>query len=317
MTEAAADSIIDWRDSNDTPENNGAEAGFYANLPFRYNIRNGLFKTVRELLMVNGVNEDLLYGTNNNLNNLLNTNQTAGSAGASNNANNNKGWIEYLTCYSYGDNTDAQGNQRININQADESTLTQSLGLNQDQARGVVNNRSNNNQYRSTTDLVNNNARQNTGQSGSSSRQSGSSSQSTQPIDSATFANIADRITTTSSQKIIGVVNVNTVSDIVLAAFLGGDDKAYQLAENIVNYRDIQANGITSIADLLNIPSMDTTTLQKISSNITTRSNVFLIRSSAYSIRPAASAMTVQVEAVVDRSSTPIKILYWYEGETN
>ncbi|RKY10582.1 MAG: hypothetical protein DRP65_06365, partial [Planctomycetota bacterium] len=50
MTEEIADSILDWRDKNDDVREGGAEAGYYVNLPYGYDIRNGNFRTMRELL---------------------------------------------------------------------------------------------------------------------------------------------------------------------------------------------------------------------------------------------------------------------------
>jgi len=57
MTEDVADAIIDWRDSDDTPSSTGVESGYYENLSFGYRIRNGPFRTIRELLLVKGVTE--------------------------------------------------------------------------------------------------------------------------------------------------------------------------------------------------------------------------------------------------------------------
>jgi type II secretory pathway component PulK len=321
MTEQIADAIIDWRDSDDSQSPNGAETGFYENLPFRYRIRNGVFRTVRELLMVKDVTEQLLYGEDTNLNGRLDSNEKDGDKSPPNDNGDNildKGWIEYLTCYSYETNVDADGNQRININQANEQQLTQSLGLTQPQARAIVNNRRNN-QYSSIVDLIDpNNARQSTG--GTSGRSSGTSgSAASEPMDIATFTSIADKITVDSQQQAIGKVNINTAPEIVLAALLGGNDRAYQIADNIVNYRISLPDGMTGIADILNVSLMDTATFRTIEGSITVRSNVYMIRSSASFVSAAASGgeTVLQTEVVVDRNSWPVQILSWYEGETN
>ena len=41
MEENIADSILDWRDGDEDLRTEGAEAGYYENLPFPYTIRNG------------------------------------------------------------------------------------------------------------------------------------------------------------------------------------------------------------------------------------------------------------------------------------
>ena len=80
MESDIADAIIDWRDRDDTPAAEGAESGYYANLSLPYTIRNGNFKTVRELLAVKGVTEGLLYGEDTNLNDQLDYNEMDGDA---------------------------------------------------------------------------------------------------------------------------------------------------------------------------------------------------------------------------------------------
>jgi hypothetical protein len=54
----------------------------------------------------------------------------------------------------------------------------------------------------------------------------------------------------------------------------------------------------------------------QIENYITTRSDVFTIRCFATADRNGVSGTTLYTEAVVDRSSTPCRILFWYR-ETN
>jgi DNA uptake protein ComE-like DNA-binding protein len=63
MTQDLVDSIIDWRDADDTPGSMGAESGTYAGLPTPYRCKNANFETVEELLLVNGFDTDILFGT--------------------------------------------------------------------------------------------------------------------------------------------------------------------------------------------------------------------------------------------------------------
>lgn len=59
-----ADSLTDWLDSDDTPLPYGAENGYYLTLEKPYIARNGPVEFLDELLFVQGIDETLLYGNN-------------------------------------------------------------------------------------------------------------------------------------------------------------------------------------------------------------------------------------------------------------
>jgi len=56
------DSILDWRDADSTPRDNGAEDDYYQSLDTPYTVRNGRFDAVEELLLVRGMTGDYFYG---------------------------------------------------------------------------------------------------------------------------------------------------------------------------------------------------------------------------------------------------------------
>lgn len=58
--EELADAILDWRDADDQTRENGAEDDEYDS--DGYEAKDGPFSTVEELLLVKGVDEDILYG---------------------------------------------------------------------------------------------------------------------------------------------------------------------------------------------------------------------------------------------------------------
>ena len=313
MEEYIADAIIDWRDKDDTPSGLGVEGGYYENLPFKYTIRNGPFRTIRELLLVRDVTEQLLYGEDTNFNGQLDYNEQDGDENPPADDRDDeldKGWISFLTCYSYSKNVDAQGSARININQADENQLQQSLGISSSVARAIVQRRSNS-QFTSIVDLIDSSTSTNPGSSSSST--AGQSA----TLDMQTFYEIADKITVDNQQQAQGKVNINTAPKEVLVALLGGDDQAWQVAENIVAHREGLADGMQSIAELMELGLVNLDTFKRIANNITTRSDVFTIRCFAKASRGSDSGLTLQAEAVVDRSSSPYKILYWYQGASN
>jgi len=310
MLEEIADAIIDWRDEDDTPSAGGVEGGYYENLQYGYMARNGPFRTIRELLLVKDVTEELFYGEDTNLNEQLDYNEQDGEESPpydDGDSELDKGWIAYLTCYSYDNNKDAEGNKRININQASERELTSSLNISSSQAQWIIENRS----YESIGDLISNNSPQ-TPQGGS-----GGNSDEAQQLDLQTFASIADKITIDDSEKLPGKVNINTASEIVLSALMGGGDSAEETAQNIIAYRETLLYGFESIGELLDVPSMTINTFKNIADLITTRSDVYSIRCVATANRNGKEGAKVETEAVVDRATSPCKILYWYQGASN
>jgi len=62
MTEDVAEAIVDWRDEDSTPQQQGAEDEYYMSLPDPYHAKNGPFESVEELMLVRGVTKQLLYG---------------------------------------------------------------------------------------------------------------------------------------------------------------------------------------------------------------------------------------------------------------
>jgi len=315
MTEEIAEAIIDWRDNDDNPQTGGVEGGYYENMPFRYMIRNGPFRTIRELLLVRDVTPEFLYGEDTNFNGQLDYNERDGDKSPPADDGDDEldeGWIAHLTCYSYDTNKDASGNNRININQANERQLESSLSINRSQARWIVENRNrqNNRRYSSIADLVDKNSPKKAEQG------SNRNSDNAEPLDLQTFYQIADKITVESNDKIPGKVNINTASEDVLTALLGGDEAAEELARDIIIYRAGLIDGMQSIADVMQA-GMKIDTFKKVANYITTRSDVFTVRCVATADRSGLSGATLQTEAVVDRSSTPCKILYWYQGANN
>jgi len=306
MESHIVDAILDWRDNDENPRAEGAEAGYYENLPFHYRIRNGPFKTIRELLQVKDMTKDLLYGEDSNLNGQLDYSEMDGEVSPPTDNGDeylDKGWIAYLTCYSYESNVDADGTNRININDAGEEQLQNRLGLTPGQAKWIVENRGGG--FQSVADLVNNNS------SEKPQANSNNSGDNAQPIDLQTFHQIVDKIAISGEAKIPGKININTAPKEVLVALLGGNDTADQMAQSILAERSGKLYGFETIAELLNVPSMTLSKFKNIANQITVRSDVFTVRCFATA---AVSSAGLQTECVVDRSASPCTVLYWYQG---
>jgi len=306
MTSEIADAILDWRDNDENLRAEGAETGYYQNLAFPYTMRNGPLKTIRELLQVKGMTKDLLYGEDTNLNGQMDYAEMDGEASPPlDNGDEylDEGWIAYLTCYSYEKNVDAEGQKRVNINQANERQLQNRLGLSRGQAQWIVQNRGSG--FKSIADLLTDNSPK------KPANGSGDSNNNPEPIDLQTFSQIVDKITIADETKIPGKININTAPKEVLVALLGGGDEADLLADTIVSERAGQLYGYQTIADLMNLQSMKLSKFKSIANQITVRSDVFTIRCFASA---DISGATLQTECVVDRGETPCTILYWYQG---
>lgn len=63
MTDEAADSILDWIDADDTPRQFGAEADYYRQQQRDVKPRNGIPRTLTELLFVRGVGRAAFFGS--------------------------------------------------------------------------------------------------------------------------------------------------------------------------------------------------------------------------------------------------------------
>lgn len=304
MEEPIADAILDWRDENSRPSDQGVETGYYRNLTFPYECRNGPFRTIRELLLVKGVTEDLLYGEDTNFNGVLDLNERDGDESLpmdNGDSELDQGWIAFLSCYGEKKNTNSAGQPRININSADQGELERSLSLTSGQAQWIVDNR--NSGFESSADIL-----------GSDKQSQGGDPDDPTPLDQDTFRNIVDSITIFDDNNAPVRVNVNTAPKEVLMALLESPQGNDELALSIIDYREGFVGGIANVADLLQVESLSRNQFKKIVDRVTVRSDLFCIYSVATADRTGISGATEVVEAVVDRSANPIAIRYWYQG---
>jgi type II secretory pathway component PulK len=308
MEEEIADAILDWRDQDEDPKAEGVEGGYYEQLPYPYRIRNGALRTVRELLLVKGVEEYLFYGEDTNHNGILDENEQDGAESLPDDDGDDeldRGWIDLLTCYSYEYNRDAQGTQRVNISSANQRQLERDLGLQPSHARWIVENRGNNG-YQSIGDLINN-------QTPKTASGGGSGNQA-QRLDLSTYQNIVDRITVSDEDIIPGRVNLNTAPREVLVALFGGEGEGEELAENVMAYRAGFAYGMSSVGSLLNVSGVNVSDFKKVADQVSVRSPVYSIRCVARASQTAVSGATAHQHVVVDRSKDPPEYLYRYQG---
>jgi len=134
MTDALADSILDWIDADDQPREFGAESDTYLASGRGYLPRQALPQSLDELLLVEGVTRELLLGRDRNRNFEVDASETShadtveqprSSTGTA--EPNLGGWSDYLTLHSSERNQDPLGNPRVNLNQDDLQRLATSL----------------------------------------------------------------------------------------------------------------------------------------------------------------------------------------------
>ena len=126
MDEAVADAILDWLDNDDTQRINGAESDYYLSLNPPYEPRNGPIRHLDELLMVQGVTPELLYGLDSNRNYMADIDELPyGLLESLDNTNGelDRGWSAYLTVHSLEINATSEGEQKIDLNSDDLQTL--------------------------------------------------------------------------------------------------------------------------------------------------------------------------------------------------
>ena len=129
MTEEIADSIIDYIDSDDEQQPNGAESTYYSSLNPPRQARNGPPLCIDELLLVKGVTPALLYGNDANMDGVAQPNETDGTETWPNDPGDgalNRGWYRFFTLHSVADNTKADATQKTNIN-GDQKTVAEAL----------------------------------------------------------------------------------------------------------------------------------------------------------------------------------------------
>lgn len=113
---ALVDAIIDWVDADDNPRANGAESSSYQT----YLPRNGPLNSLDELLLVQGMTPDILYGSDRNRNGQQDPNEPTDTGFS-------RGLADYLTVYGRMLNVDSTGQPKISVNDSDLVTLNQNL----------------------------------------------------------------------------------------------------------------------------------------------------------------------------------------------
>jgi DNA uptake protein ComE-like DNA-binding protein len=109
------------------------------------------------------------------------------------------------------------------------------------------------------------------------------------------------------AKPVPGRMNINTVPDSVLKEVLEIDPR---LADAIIARRRSKPEGITSLADLSDMSGINPTVLTQLASQFDVTSSVYTVTSRG---RAATTGAEVEIEAVVDKSQLPAKIISYRE----
>jgi type II secretory pathway component PulK len=130
MTPELAAAIVDWRDSDSEVSPGGAEDEIYQRLNPPYRCKNAPFESIDELRLVYGMDLEILYGEDANLNGVLDPNENDGDASLPYDNRDGRldpGLLEYVTVYSREPNASATGESRVNVAGTDQQPLASLL----------------------------------------------------------------------------------------------------------------------------------------------------------------------------------------------
>lgn len=285
MTAELAASIIDWRDEDSEITAGGAEDEYYLLLSEPYNCKNAELETVEEILLIKGSSEELLYGEDTNLNGILDDNENDGDLSEPSDNRNGRldpGFYDYVTVYSVETNSDSEGNQRININDASSREDLQSAlqeVVDEDRALEIMNLVPTNPSFSNILDFY-----FSTG------------------LESEEFSQIVDHLTTSDEESFPGLVNVNTAPKAVLLCLPELEESD---VEALLSRRSSD-QGLDSIAWVTEV--LDQEKAVAVGSYITTRSFQY----SADILGIAANGRAYKrYKAVFDMSQQTPRIVYW------
>jgi type II secretory pathway component PulK len=103
MTPELAAAIIDWRDANDDVTQGGAESETYLRLNPPYRCKNTNFESVAELRLVSGMTLQTLFGDDANLNGILDSNENDGDTSTPSDNRDGRldpGFMEFFTVHT-------------------------------------------------------------------------------------------------------------------------------------------------------------------------------------------------------------------------
>ncbi|MAC20290.1 MAG: hypothetical protein CMJ23_11570 [Phycisphaerae bacterium] len=320
MSIDTADAILDWRDEDDEVQGIGAERDFYEGRDLGYFPRNGNFRSIAELELVAGAWPEYVRGEDWNLNDRLDSNEDDGDLAAPDDDLDGEldpGWAGYLTARSVDAPTGLSGLPRIDLRNTSPDELEDVLGVDVAQAEALIQYSSDENSSLGALlvvelgELIGAGSTSNSRSTGRSRGRASTNSDTpaVEPLSDDQLRRVFAECTLTDYTGPVqppGRVNLNTAGPEVLRIIFEGDPG---VADSILALRQSRAEGITSIVDLLEVRRIQPETLSGLSALLDVTGWTFSITSRGTS----ENGQEVEIHAVVDRSSLPVRILEYRE----
>jgi hypothetical protein len=322
------DAVGDWMDEDDNISTLGVERDHYLSLDAPYLPRNGPMHNIGEMELVAGVWPRYYRGEDWNFNNRLDPNENDGTWSFPPDEPDdvlNAGWAGRLTVHSTLIGPTNSGLPRLRLKDATVEELQERLGVNEPQATALIQ------RGRSGTeplsDLITsplavnaNRGNRTTGQGqmsaaspedGRTAQPSANQTQETAALtDDQLRAILAETCIENPIDRIPGKLNLNTVPTQLLRDIIELMNMDEAIADEILYMRSSRPQGIPSLVDLKSIPNISPEDLQVLTRRFDTVSSVLTVTSRG---RSMASGLEVEIIAVVDRSTVPIRILEYRE----
>lgn len=142
MTPQIAASIVAWMGGSAGISAGGAQDDYYQGLTPPYRCKNNVPDSLDELLLVQGVTRDLLYGADTNRNAVQDPNEQASTSSTTPPMSGfDRGWSAFLTIHSREQNSDCNGNPYMSINNNDLQQLYNAInveGVDTDLAKFII-----------------------------------------------------------------------------------------------------------------------------------------------------------------------------------
>jgi type II secretory pathway component PulK len=291
MTSELAAAIVDWRDRDTEVSPGGAESEYYLLLEDPYYCKDSPLETVEEVLLVKGATQELLFGEDTNRNGVLDPNENDGpDSDPPDNADGHldRGFFDYVTVYSTEPNQSAAGEDRVSVNDSDTQALSDLLRqfVLDDRFYRIMDRVRSGRPFRNVFDFY-----FRTG------------------LTMDEFKPIADRLTTSSEENLVGLVNVNTAPREVLLCLPGLEevDVDALLAARPASTEEVGGEApspdITWVAEALGQEKA-----VEIGGAITGRS--FQFSADIIAVSSGGRAYR-RFRAVADASQSPPRVLYW------
>ena len=329
ISQDIVDSINDWRDPDNEPQQMGAESDYYRNRGLGYEPRNGNFHSIAELELVAGAWPQYVRGDDWNLNGRLDPNEDDGKRTMPDDNANGKldaGWSQYLTASTRPITKSASGQARLDLRKATSEEIMTRTGVDSTQAAAIVtyakgpNARMANILSAPLSQLTGSRNPGATG--GAAANRTGRSSagqargaatpaaNTVKNLDNKQLGLVLNECTLENPNTVnanSGKINLNTASRVLLRDILQLDTR---FADSILSRRISKQSGLLSLADIVDLPGATQEQLQILGQVADVTSSVYMISSRG---RATTSGAEAEIVAVVDRSESPVRILEYRE----